>query len=96
MPVSPEDVLRLAEMTRVGLTAEEVSTLTVQIEAIVEHVSRLQEVDTSSVNDSPRAPDQQHVLREDVRAPSLTPEEVLANAPQRHGDFFVVPAVLKD
>jgi len=29
-----------------------------------------------------------------VAMPSLPPEAVLANAPERQGDFFVVPAIL--
>jgi aspartyl-tRNA(Asn)/glutamyl-tRNA(Gln) amidotransferase subunit C len=36
----------------------------------------------------------ENILREDVAAPSLTPEEVLQNAPRRSGDLFVVPAIL--
>jgi Asp-tRNA(Asn)/Glu-tRNA(Gln) amidotransferase C subunit len=34
------------------------------------------------------------ILRDDVARPSLDPEDVLANAPQRQGDLFVVPAIL--
>jgi Asp-tRNA(Asn)/Glu-tRNA(Gln) amidotransferase C subunit len=29
-----------------------------------------------------------------VAGPSMPPSDVLANAPQREGDFFVVPAIL--
>ncbi len=38
----------------------------------------------------------ENVLREDVVRPGLTVEAALANAPDRSGDHFVVPAVLGD
>jgi Asp-tRNA(Asn)/Glu-tRNA(Gln) amidotransferase C subunit len=34
------------------------------------------------------------VFRDDVLNPSLPTEAALANAPQRQGDFYAVPAVL--
>ncbi len=36
----------------------------------------------------------ENVLRDDVVRPGLTVDEALANAPERWGDHFVVPAVL--
>jgi aspartyl-tRNA(Asn)/glutamyl-tRNA(Gln) amidotransferase subunit C len=37
----------------------------------------------------------QSVMREDEIAPSLPPDEILANAPRREGDCFRVRAVLE-
>ena len=34
-------------------------------------------------------------MRDDEVAPSLPPEDVLANAPRREGDYFRVRAVLE-
>jgi aspartyl-tRNA(Asn)/glutamyl-tRNA(Gln) amidotransferase subunit C len=36
----------------------------------------------------------ENILREDVARPSLPVDAVLANAPERDGDFLVVPAIL--
>lgn len=93
MPVTPDVVARLAEMTRVGLTDAEIETLTGQIDAIVEHVSRLREVDTSDLNRDGHILGLHDVSRPDTVVSSLPADEVLANAPQRHDGFFVVPAV---
>ena len=35
-----------------------------------------------------------NILREDVVRPSLAVDDALANAPERSGDHFVVPAIL--
>jgi len=35
-----------------------------------------------------------NILREDAAGPSLGADEVLGNAPERDGDFFIVPAIL--
>ena len=34
--------------------------------------------------------------RDDVVQPSFTPDEALANAPERDGDFIVVPPIIGD
>lgn len=93
MAISREVVLRLGEMTRIGLKPDEVDALTGDMAAILTHVSRLQEVDTTAVNPGAHITGLHDVSRPDVVSPSLSVEEVLANAPKRHEDFFVVPAV---
>jgi Asp-tRNA(Asn)/Glu-tRNA(Gln) amidotransferase C subunit len=37
-----------------------------------------------------------NVLADDAPAEGLTPQHALANAPQRDGDFFMVPKVIGD
>jgi aspartyl-tRNA(Asn)/glutamyl-tRNA(Gln) amidotransferase subunit C len=93
MAVTRETVERLAEMTRIGLRAEEVDRLTGDMEAILDHVGRLQQVDTSTVHGEGHGPNLGDVTRPDVVGESLATEDALANAPERKDDFFVVPAV---
>jgi aspartyl-tRNA(Asn)/glutamyl-tRNA(Gln) amidotransferase subunit C len=81
-------------MTRIGLNPDEVERLTGDMEAILDHVGRLQEVATAGVAPDAHILGLRGVLRPDTVAPSLPVEDVLANAPEREGDFFVVPAVL--
>jgi aspartyl-tRNA(Asn)/glutamyl-tRNA(Gln) amidotransferase subunit C len=86
-------VVRLAEMTRIGMSDEEVDHLTADMSNILAHVNLIQSVDTSAVGNTGSDADAS-VLRADEVRPSLSVAEVLANAPERHEDFFVVPAVL--
>ena len=94
MAVTTGDVLRLAAMVRLGLTEVEAQQLTRDMDDILAHVDRLQLVDTSSVDFDARRRDGENVTRPDEVTPSLPVDDVLANAPERHEHFFVVPAVL--
>ncbi len=93
MAVSREVVERLAEMTRIGLSPDEADRLTVDMAAILEHVGRLQSVDTSGVHPDTHISGLADVTRPDAVEPSLSVDDVLANAPQSSDGFFVVPAV---
>ena len=88
------EVEHIAELARLGLTEEEKRTFQVQLSAILEYFEILQEVDTSQVPPTATVLPLRNVMREDKAQPSLSPEEVLANAPDREGDSFKVQAVL--
>lgn len=95
MAFSEEDVKKIAMLARLELTGEEVEQMRHQLGAIVDYVEQLQEVDTTGVEPLAHCLPVQNVFREDVVKESLTPDEALANAPKRAGDFYSVPAILE-
>ena len=95
MKLSREDVIHIALLARLGLTETEVDRFRQQLSNILENFEILQPVDTNNVEPTAQAIPLQNVMRDDEVAPSLPPGEILANAPQREGDFFKVRAVLK-
>jgi aspartyl-tRNA(Asn)/glutamyl-tRNA(Gln) amidotransferase subunit C len=95
MKLSREEVLHIARLARVALTEEEIIRISEQLSNLLEHFEVLQKVDTEGVPPTAQSVTLQSVMREDVVAPSLPPEEVLANAPRREGDCFRVRAVLE-
>ena len=95
MKLSREEVLRIARLARVGLTESEIDRLSEQLSHILENFEVLQQVDTSGVPPTAQSIALQNVMRSDEVAPSLSPEEVLANAPRKEGEFFRVRAVLE-
>ena len=95
MKLSREEVLHIALLARLGLTEIEVDRLIEQLSNILENFEVLKQVDTSDVPPTAQSIDLQNVLRGDEVAPSLTPGEVLANAPRKEGDYFRVRAVLE-
>jgi aspartyl-tRNA(Asn)/glutamyl-tRNA(Gln) amidotransferase subunit C len=96
MKLSREEVLHIAALAKVGVTEAEVETLREQLSNILEHFEVLQQLDTTDIPPTAQSIALQNVIMpDDVRA-SLKPEEVLANAPQREGDFFKVKIVLED
>lgn len=80
-PSGPELVRSLAELSRVGITDEEVIAFGGQLDAIIESVSALQEVDTEGVEPTGHAIDVTNVYREDSDRESYGRDEMLSNAP---------------
>jgi len=89
------EVEHVAELAKLGLSEEEKRTLQEQLSAILEYFATLQEVDTSAVPPTATVLPLRNVMRDDEVHPSLPPELVLANAPEREGDSFKVQAVLE-
>lgn len=94
MSLSAQEVQWVAHLARLQLTESELDTLTRQLSAIVDYVDQLKQVNTDNVEPMAHALAVQNIFREDEPAPSLPVADALANAPQRRGDFYSVPAVL--
>ena len=56
----------------------------------------LSELDTEAIPPTAQVIEQENILRDDEVRPGFGVEEALANAPERSGPHFVVPAVLGD
>lgn len=96
MKLSREEVLHIARLARVALTEAEITRMSEQLSNLLEHFEVLQQVDTEGVPPTAQSVTLQSVMRDDVVAPSLSPEDVLANAPRREDDCFRVRAVLEE
>ena len=94
--LSRADVDHVAHLARLGLTNEELTRLEGQLNHILDQYAILATVPTDHIAPTAQTIELENILREDVARPSLTVEEVLANAPARDGDFVVVPAILAE
>ena len=95
MKLSREDVLHIARLARLGLSEAEVEKFREQLSHLLENFEVLQQVDTTDVPPTAQSIDLQTVVRDDEVADSLSPDQILANAPRKDGDFFRVRAVLE-
>jgi aspartyl-tRNA(Asn)/glutamyl-tRNA(Gln) amidotransferase subunit C len=95
MALSSDDVRKIAHLARLKLNDDELSLMTRQLGSILEYVEQLKEVSTEGVEPLAHPLPIVNVFREDILQPSLSVSEALANAPDRRGDFFAVPAVLE-
>ncbi len=96
MDLNRDEVLHIARLARVALTEDEITRMSRQLSDLLAHFQVLQQVDTEGVPPTAQSIDIRSVMRDDVVAPSLSPEEVLANAPRRDEDCFRVRAVLEE
>jgi aspartyl-tRNA(Asn)/glutamyl-tRNA(Gln) amidotransferase subunit C len=95
MSLSADEVRWVAKLARLELSEADVEEMTRQLGAIVEYVAHLQQVNTDGVEPLNHALAVHNVFREDELLPSLPVNVALANAPDRRGDFYGVPAVLE-
>jgi aspartyl-tRNA(Asn)/glutamyl-tRNA(Gln) amidotransferase subunit C len=91
MAIAREEVLHVAKLARLELTDDEVDRLTGQLSAILEAVSKVSELDLSDVPPTSHPLELVNRWDEDEPRPSLSLDEVFANAPAREGDLFKVP-----
>jgi aspartyl-tRNA(Asn)/glutamyl-tRNA(Gln) amidotransferase subunit C len=92
--ITPDVVRHLASLALIGLDDQEVERLTGQLGAIVDAVATVSEVATPDVPATSHPIPLGTVTREDVPGATLTPEQALAGAPERDGDFFKVSSIL--
>jgi aspartyl-tRNA(Asn)/glutamyl-tRNA(Gln) amidotransferase subunit C len=91
MAISRDEVLHVARLARLALTDDEVERLTGELDAILEAVGIVAELDLADVEPTAHPLDVVNVWDEDEPQVSLTIDEVFANAPAREGDLFRVP-----
>ena len=95
MKLTREDVLHIARLARLGLTETELEKFREQLSNILENFEILQGVDTGDIPPTAQSITLQNIVREDTVVASLPQDQVLANAPQKDGDYFRVRAVLE-
>ena len=95
MSLTREQVLHIAQLARIGLSEEDVARFQEQLSEILKHFEALQELDTEGVPPTSHPLPLESVMRPDRVRPSLSREEVLANAPLADEDAFRVRAVLE-
>ena len=93
--IDEDQVRRVAHLSRLKLSSDEVRLFTEQLRKILSYVDQLSEVDTQDVEPLVHPLALRSVTRADKPTEPLTSEAALQNAPQREGDFFRVPAVLQ-
>ena len=89
------DVAYVARLARLALTEEERQTFQAQLEHIVGYVRKIGELDVTGIEPMSHATAVQNVFRPDVVQPGLDRDAVLANAPARIGEQFMVPKIME-
>jgi aspartyl-tRNA(Asn)/glutamyl-tRNA(Gln) amidotransferase subunit C len=97
--VSLEDVERVAELAHLQLTPGETGSMLHDLNAILDYVAELNELDTTGVAPLAQVTELMDAaggsVRSDVIEPSLDRSTVLAEAPETDGVFFKVPKVIE-
>jgi aspartyl-tRNA(Asn)/glutamyl-tRNA(Gln) amidotransferase subunit C len=94
VPLTDDEVRRLALLARLELSDKEVSTVRPQLESILGFIERLSELDTDEVEPMTTALDIDNRWRDDVSVIGLNHEQALENSPSHDDECFLVPPVL--
>lgn len=95
MSLSLQEVEHIARLARLELTDEQKALYREQLEAILDHFARLQELDTKDVSSTASLLAAYAPLRPDEARPGLSREALLANAPQQEDGQFKIPPVFE-
>ena len=94
MPVTKEDVEKVATLARLEFSEQEKEELVAQLNRILEYMEKLNELDTTDIEPTTHVVPLKNVFREDIVQPSLPRKKVFANAPAHEDGFFKVPRVI--
>ena len=109
--ITHEEIVRIARMSHIELTQEEMEKMQSHVEAVLSYAARVQDLsaEASRIFQSYTGEDAKagiakdvdiavlknsNVEREDVMV-QPNPEPIRAQAPEREGDFFVVPVIIE-
>ena len=94
MPVTSKDVTTMASLARLDIDDATKERFTRQFGDILSYMDVLNHIDTEGVEPLYSPSQDQAVVREDAAVSLRTREEVLGNAPEQDGQYFVVPRIV--
>lgn len=91
MSISEEQVRHVARLARLGLSDDQITTLGVELNGILEHVELISALDLDDVEPTAHAVSVTDSVRPDEVRPCLPQERALLNAPDREAGAFRIP-----
>ena len=93
MSLKIEEVQHIAKLAKLDLSEDEIARYREQLSDILDHIAKLNELDTADISPMANAVEGASPLRADETRPSLPTEKLLQNAPSAEDRQFKVPAV---
>ncbi len=95
MSLSSEEVRRIAELARIGISDAEAGAVQAQLNDIFELIGRMQKVDTEGVEPMSHGQDLKLRLREDLVTERDQRERFQSLAPEVEQGLYLVPKVIE-
>ena len=95
MSVDAATVKRIAHLARIAVTEEDVPHLQGELNAILDFVAQLDEVDVDGVEPMTSVTPMAMKKRHDVVNDGEMADVIVANAPETQDHFFLVPKVVE-
>lgn len=94
MSISKEEVKRVANLSKLSFSDDELDMFTTQMGQIINMMEELENVDTEGVAFTSNVSSEINVLREDVVIKGEDRELLLKNVPETENGFIKVPAII--
>jgi aspartyl-tRNA(Asn)/glutamyl-tRNA(Gln) amidotransferase subunit C len=94
--ITMQEVEQVARLARLALSDSEKESMRRELDGILSYIDKLRALDTEGVPPTSHAVPMTNVMREDDPLASLPQADMLANAPDRSGEFFRVPKIIEE
>ncbi|GIL17239.1 MAG: aspartyl/glutamyl-tRNA(Asn/Gln) amidotransferase subunit C [Oligoflexia bacterium] len=92
--VDLKTIRKIAKLSMIEMSENEEADFSSQLSKAIEYFNQVSEVDTKNVDPMTTPTEIVPHYREDVPAQVVSPEEILAIAPERTGNLYTVPPVV--
>ena len=92
--IGSKEVAHMAQLSRLSVSEQEQALFARQLGDILGYMDVLAKVDTSAVEPLYSPVRHESAARQDVAVQVRTRQEVLANAPEGDGEYFMVPRIV--
>jgi aspartyl-tRNA(Asn)/glutamyl-tRNA(Gln) amidotransferase subunit C len=92
--LTKDTVQAISLLARLRLTDAEITAFQTQLSSILDHFNEIEAIDTRGVEPLVTPVEISARLRDDKSEMTATPEQMLANAPEKSGHLFKVPPVV--
>tara|TARA_Y100001968_G_scaffold333074_1_gene393966 strand:+ start:1603 stop:1908 length:306 start_codon:yes stop_codon:yes gene_type:complete len=93
--ISKQEVQKIAKLSKLKLSNEEIDLYSKQMNQIINYVSQLDSINTSNVSPLSNVIDNKNVIRDDNIQPSIDKSITLKNAPKSDEEFIYVPKIIR-
>ena len=95
MQITPDLIQYLESLARITLTEDEEKKIGGELQDILTYIDKLNELDTEGVEAMSHCFPLNNVFRADKVKASMSPNEIVANAPESQDGAFVVPKTVE-
>ena len=96
MPISRDEVNRIAELARLEIPEEKLDRMAAELSQVLDFAATLNRLDLAGLTPSQFAPVDAPLREDVVNGRRLPRESALAAAPEREDGFFRVPPVVEN
>lgn len=93
--LTKDQVKHVARLAGLTLSKKEITKFQKQLSDILDYVAQLDEVNTSKAEPTSQVTGLENVFRDDKTTPSLSQEEVLSGAKEKHNNFFKIKGIFE-